>query len=241
MKEAINPIVAGQLEQLALEPGRPLIVCDADEVLFSFMDGFERFLHREAHYFAWRNYELAGNVRRRGETSPVDPATIEALLSGYWAAHAETMPVVAGAPEALRALAMHAQIVILTNTPLEHQTARGRALARRRLDYPMIVNLGLKGPAVEWLSGKVAAATFFIDDSPRHHRSVAAHVASVVRLQFIGDRRLAGLLGPAPEAHYRTDTWAAARAVIERELARTKIERELARTAIERKLGLSSP
>jgi hypothetical protein len=222
MKEALNPIVAGQLVRLALEPGRPLIVCDADEVLFAFMAGFERFLHRKAHYFAWRNYELAGNVRRRGEASPVDPATVEALLSAYWAAHAETMSVVAGAPEALRALAMHAQVLILTNTPLEHQAARGRALARRGLNYPMIVNVGLKGPAVEWLSGQVAAATFFVDDSPRHHRSVAAHAESVVRLQFIGDRRLAGLLGPAAEAHYRTDTWAAARAVIERELGRPR-------------------
>ncbi|MBM3482096.1 MAG: hypothetical protein FJX66_02215 [Alphaproteobacteria bacterium] len=220
MNEALDPHVHGQLERLALRPKRPLVVCDADEVLFAFIEGFEQFLHRYEHYFIWRAYQLAGNIRKRGTAFPVDEQEVQTLLARYWDETVEAMPLIPGAAAALDTLARRADIVILTNVPLEHHEGRTRSLGRHRMPYPTVANIGPKGPALRWLHERTHAPVFFIDDSPRHHRSVAQAAEAVIRLHFVGDRRLAGLLATAEDSHYRTDTWAAARAVIEAELDR---------------------
>jgi hypothetical protein len=223
MNETLDPRVAVQLERLGLEPDRPLIICDADEVLFAFMAGFAPYLERMGHYFAWQAYQLSGHVRRRDNDQPIDDEAIEALLAGYWDEAAEAMGLVPEAPEALRALSRHAGVVILTNVPFEHHERRIRTLARHDLGYPTIANAGPKGPAVRWLAERAGRPAFFIDDSPRHHRSVAAHAGEVIRLHFVGDARLAALSPTAPDCHHRTDSWAEARAVIEAALARAGV------------------
>jgi hypothetical protein len=120
--------------------------------------------------------------------------------------------------ETLARLSARVQVVVLTNVPFEHKAARERSLSRHGLDAPTVANTGMKGPAVRWLAGRIEAPSFFIDDSPNHHASVAAHAPPVKRLHFIGDRRLAGFLPKAPDSHYRVDTWASVRAVVEREI-----------------------
>ncbi len=218
MNEPLKPSVAAQLETVKLDRRRPLLICDADEVLFAFMEGFERFLHGQDHFYVWRSYQLSGNIRRRQGGGVIDDAGIADLLRRFWNDHAEDMPLIPGASEALAALSARAQILILTNVPFEHLTARERALRRHGMNYPTVANDGPKGPAVKWLKARVGAPAFFVDDSPKHHHSVAEHAPEVRRLHFVGDRRLAGLLGKAPESHYRTDDWPSARALIEGEL-----------------------
>jgi hypothetical protein len=218
MNEPPAPTVAAQLEAVKLDRVRPLLVCDADEVLFGFMEGFERFLRERDHYYVWRSYHLSGNVQRRADGRPVDDAALAALLADYWSRHAEDMPLIPGAMQALAALAAELQVVVLSNVPPEHKAARERSLRRHGLHAPTVANAGLKGPAVGWLAGRIAAPIFFIDDSPGHHASVAVHAPRVTRFHFIGDRRLAGFLPKAPDSHYRADTWASVRALIEREL-----------------------
>ena len=41
---------------------KPLIVCDADEVIFDFMNSFETYLHTKGLYFNWKSYALEGNI-----------------------------------------------------------------------------------------------------------------------------------------------------------------------------------
>ena len=40
----------------------PLIVCDADEVIFDFMNSFETYLHTKGLYFNWKSYALEGKI-----------------------------------------------------------------------------------------------------------------------------------------------------------------------------------
>ena len=218
MNEPPAPTVAAQLETVRLDGERPLLICDADEVLFGFMEGFERFLREHDHFYVWRSYHLSGNVQRKADGRPVDDAALAALLANYWSNHAEDMPLIPGAMQTLATLSAALQVVVLSNVPFEHKAARERSLRRHGLDAPTVANTGLKGPAVGWLAARVAAPSFFIDDSPNHHASVAAHAPLVTRLHFIGDRRLANFLPKAPDCHYRADTWASVRGVIEREL-----------------------
>lgn len=218
MRDLLHPNVAAQLDDLTVEPDRPTILCDADEVLFAFMMEFERFLHNQGYFYAWRSYALDGNVRRRPDGQPLTKPEVSALIEAFFRTSTEHLPAVPGAARALGALSRRARIFVLTNLKTQHVDARSRALSRHGLPYPLIANEGAKGPAVGWFAERVAAPLYFIDDSPRHHESVAQRADRTVRIHFVAERRLAGLLGPAEHAHYRTDTWASAHAVIDADL-----------------------
>ncbi|MFQ5957977.1 MAG: hypothetical protein ACE5LF_01270 [Alphaproteobacteria bacterium] len=211
--------VANQIAAVPLRRHRPLIVSDADEVLVNFMTGFEGFLSDRGLYFTWESYRLNGNIRRRGADNALERPEIRDLIDAFFAECIDALTPVEGAAEALGALSRRAQIVVLSNVPLAHCHRRRRWLARHGIDYPLVANIGAKGPAVRELAALAAAPTYFIDDSPQNHLTVARDAGHVHRLHFVADARLARLLGPAPESHHRADDWAAARALIEADLA----------------------
>ena len=215
------PIAAAQAAQLAeldLRADRPLLISDADEVLFRFMAAFVTFLEETGHGFDWSSFALTGNIRRRGETLPLEQAEVGRLLATFYDRHTGDMEPVAGAAEALAGLSARLQIVVLSNIPLAQLPARRAALSRHRMDYPLIAGAGPKGPLVRALAEAVPAPVFFIDDGPSHHRSVARHAARVRRLHMIADSRLARLVVDSPDSHHRPADWGAARALIESEL-----------------------
>ncbi|HJM48251.1 MAG TPA: hypothetical protein QGF63_00225 [Alphaproteobacteria bacterium] len=213
------PEVAAQLAALKLDPGRPLIISDADEVLFEFMAGFVAFIEERDCYFDWASFALTGNVRDRESKRALDQDEVHALLQDFFDARAEQLDPVPDAAEALAALAKRAQVVVLSNVPKDSFAARQRSLRNNNMDYPLIANSGMKGPAVRVLAEQVQAPVLFIDDIPHNHTSVARAAERVIRLHFVADPRLARLLEPAEDSHHRADTWPAARAFIENHLA----------------------
>ena len=218
--EAPPPAVQGQIDAVALDPERPLIVTDADEVLFAFMDALKRHLEANGYYFDWSSYALNNNVRRREDDSPASMTELREILHTLFENCIAEMDPVPGAAEALAALARRAQVVVLSNVPQERHGDRRDALVRHGMDYPLVANgTGLKGPAVAALARRAGAPAFFIDDAPPHHSSVAAHANGVRRLHLVAHRRLAELVGRAPDCHHDVADWPAARAVIEAELA----------------------
>lgn len=216
---AVPPVeVLAQLEALDLDDARPLLISDADEVLLAFMVALERYLEAEALYFDWSSFALSGNIRRRDDDSAVSWEAVKEHLERFFARHAHEMEPVAGAAPALAALAERLQIVVLSNVPLAQLEVRRRSLADHGMDYPLIANIGSKGPPVRYLAERIAAPLFFLDDIPRNHSSVARDAARVHRIHLIADRRLAELLGTAEDCHYRAPDWPAARAFIEARL-----------------------
>ncbi|MCW5750474.1 MAG: hypothetical protein KIT81_04950 [Alphaproteobacteria bacterium] len=216
----LHPEVAEQLAGLRPRADRPLIVTDADEVLFLFMRGFETFLRQNGFYFDWVSYALVGNIRRTHDESPAGADEARGLLGRFFEERTETMEPVPGAADALHRLARRADIVVLSNLPIAQRAARSRALARAGMDFPLIANQGMKGAAVRHLAEGIAAPVFFIDDIPHHHASVRKHAEHVQRLHFIADARLAGLLGPSEDCHHRAELWPDAFAWIDGHLVR---------------------
>jgi hypothetical protein len=212
------PEIAAQLDALALAPGRPLVVCDADEVIFDFMGGFVAHLGANGLRFTWESYRLNGNIRRADDGAAIPDAAVKALVADFFARHTEGLPLIPGAAEALAALAGRSQVVVLSNLPLADRPARLRALAKAAMPYPLDANWGSKGPAVRVLAERVAAPVAFVDDSPTHHADVARAAARVRRYHFVGHPRLAPLIGPAPDSHLRVDDWPALQAALERDL-----------------------
>ena len=206
-----------QLEALDLDPDRPLVISDADEVLFAFMAGFERHLLSRGLYFDWSSFALTGNVRRRADDRPIPEDEVKSSLEEFFHRRTGELEPVPHAADSLAALVgVGAQVVVLSNIPLQQRQARARALARHGMDYPLIANTGSKGPAVAWLAGVMRAPIAFLDDLPRHHAAVAEVAETVLRVHFIADPRLAALLGPAEHSHHRTDHWPEAREIISR-------------------------
>lgn len=215
----LSPLIAEQIDRVDLDAERPLIICDADEVLFAFMAAFESYLNDTGHFFDWSSFALNGNIRRRSDSQPVEREQIPELLAGFFEARTATIAPIPGAAESLARLSRRGQVVVLSNLPSEQAPARREALLANGMDYPLVANSGPKGPAVHRLTAPIDAPSFFIDDGPNHHKSVAEHADHVRRLHMVADDRLAKLLGPAPHSHHRTDDWATAEAVIDTELA----------------------
>lgn len=207
--------VAEQLAGLALDPDQPVIISDADEVLFAFMRGLEAFLNAGGLYFDFSSFALTGNIRRRSDDKAVDAAEVRAILMRFFEGHTDTLAPVPGAADALADLTGRgAQVVVLSNVPLAQKETRLRALTRHGMAYPLIANSGGKGAAVRALAGMTRAPAVFIDDIPLHHAEVARTAPDVMLLHFVADPRLARLLDPAEHCHHRIDTWPEAHAVI---------------------------
>ena len=83
------------------------------------------------------------------------------------------------------------------------------------MDYQVVANQGLKGPAVARLAERVDAPVAFLDDIPHNIASVARAHEPTRRVHFIADERLAKLIPPAEHSHHHTTQWDEARAYLE--------------------------
>jgi hypothetical protein len=203
------------VEGLKLDPARPLIICDADEVLLQFISGLERFLETQGCVLDLTSFAIHGNVRHRDSGRPVANEDVTRFIASFFENHTRTMDVVPGAADALAQLSARAQIIILSNLPEVARIARTENLADHGIDYPVIAGSGLKGAAVKRMIGGFAQPVVFVDDLPPNIDSVATETPHVHRLHFVADPRLAKLLQPAKGAHRRIDDWPTARNWIE--------------------------
>jgi len=206
-----------------IAPDRPLLITDADEVLFAFMTAFERHLHDNDTYFNWASYRLNGNIIARADEKPVDNPQVKALIHGFFEQHTRNIAPLDGAADAMSALVAERglQIVVLSNVPARRHGDRQWALAHHGMDYPLIANEGAKGKAVAYLAARTRAPVFFIDDAPSHHDDVAEHAEHVRRIHYVGNPRLAELIGPARASHLRARSWDDIRRFIEDHLDAT--------------------
>ena len=217
--DSLHDEVLSQLEALSLTPERPLIVSDADEVIFAFVRGLEGFLLDNGHFLDLQSFALSGNIRDSESGEPVSAEIVKALIGDFFDQRTEQIEPVQGAADALAALSKRAQILVLSNVPLDRQAARRRALVKHGMDYPLVANIGKKGGTMAYLAARQKAPVFFLDDIPHNIASVARAAAAVTRLHFIADHRLRDLLGAAEDADARIDDWPSVRRFIETSLS----------------------
>ena len=213
MGNMLSEEISNQIETLELNPDRPLIISDADEVLLQFMRQFEIYLDRNEMWIDLSSFRLQGNIKYKGSDEAVD-MTNRNIIDDFFAAETLNFSPVEGAAEALNALSKEAQIIILTNLPLAQKSERQINLSKHGMDYPVIVGSGLKGPAVKSLGERVNAPLFFLDDIPHNINSVAEYVPTSGRIHMIADPRLSKLIGAAEGASARIDQWQEAQAWI---------------------------
>jgi len=201
----VQPI--SQPSDVRIDPKRPLLIVDVDEVLALFMHGFGRFLAGRGYEFRVDRFALFQNIYAPGAEAHIDMETGKVLFDDFFRFATEDLEPAPGAADSLAALAAHANVVVLTNAPDYARAARGRWLVRHGMDYPMIINAGLKGEAVGAMAARTTKPTAFIDDLIHNLNSVEASAPAVHRFQMVADPRLRPLAPAAPERHRRIDEW----------------------------------
>ncbi len=191
---------------------RPLIICDCDEVLLHMVVPFRTWLD-EVHGILFdfaSGFEEA--LRHKDSGDVVERALVHTLLGGFFETEMYRQAPIAGAVEAMTALARRADIVIVTNIGEENAAARTCQLHGCGLPFPVIGNRGGKGPVVaQLIADRRPGLTLFVDDLEGNHRSVAAFAPQAWRLQFVGEPEIAPHARTAPDTHIRIDNWPDAR------------------------------
>lgn len=206
---SIPPITAPseRLKSLAIDPGKPLIICDADEVLVEFAKPLETFLADRALTIDFKSFALVGNIRKAADNSIVEAEEVGHLIDEFLSHVVDRPRAVPDSIHAITHLRKQARVLILTNIPHHLRHRREQAMASIGLDLPVFSNRGEKGPMVAEIARDHQAPVVFLDDLPGHHSSVARHARHVHRIHFVADHRLAKLISPAEDCHMRTDRW----------------------------------
>ena len=198
---------------------RPLIVTDCDEVLLHMVVPFRAWLDESYGILFDFASPFEEALRHKDSGSTVDRAQIWQLLGGFFQTEMHRQTPIAGAVEAMHALAERCDIVIVTNIGEEQAAARAAQLRAVGLDAPVIGNRGGKGPVVAALmAARNPSLTLFIDDLESNHISVAEHAPEAWRLQFVGEPEIAPHAPNARDAHARIDDWSHALRWIEHKL-----------------------
>lgn len=194
---------------------RPLVITDCDEVLLHMVGPFRDWLD-EAHGvdFLIDQHDFSKALRRRETGDLVEFAEVWPLLNGFFDSEMHRQYPIAGAVEAMGALAERADVVVLTNLLDHRQESRTRQLAQHGVAVRVFTNQGPKGPALKRILDEYRPSrAVFIDDLAQHHDSVAECAPDVGRLHLCGEPLLAPHIPcahSAGHAHARIDDWASA-------------------------------
>ena len=220
MTNIIHPHVTPQLDGIELSPDLPLIICDADEVLFQFAAHLDLYLEQRGMYLDLTGYPGGTGIRRTDDNSMMERAEMPAFIDIFFETETELMAPVPNAAESLAKLSERAQVMVLSNLPIQYREARTRALRKHGMDYPLIANIGLKGAPVRHLEAQVSGPVFFLDDTSQNIESVHEVADDVYLIHFVHDPRIKAKITAATGSHHHTDDWLSAHDYIEQKLSK---------------------
>ena len=168
----MTPNTKKQISNLNIDPNLPLMIFDADEVLVHFAEPFATYIKKHNHRLHLTGYRLDNAIKKADTDEVADPDTAKDLVWGFINEETKSQPAAKGAPQALMKLQEYAQIIILSNVPHSVHDDRVANLKSLNMDYPLISNEGMKGPAVKEILRNHKAQSFFIDDNPYQVESV---------------------------------------------------------------------
>lgn len=193
-----------QIARLSIDRDRPMLVCDADEVLVQFVIPLTGYFDERGYSLELVNYRLDNSVRCKESGAVVERDKVWALIDDFFHDRVDHCPPVEGAVDAMRRLSEHVQLLVLSNVPAHAHKGRQKSLIKHGIDVPLISNTGPKGPAIRHISRLLNAPLFFVDDVPFQLNSARQYCDSVEIIHFVADARLRSMLDPPENAHTAT-------------------------------------
>jgi hypothetical protein len=203
----IHEFTRSQLDALTIDPNRPLVICDVDDVVVHFLRGFDRLLADIDHVLEANSFALNGNVVHTKTRAQMPQPQVSELVDQYFIDQTAHMEAIDGAAEALHAFSKQASVVMLTNLPHHARDNRILNLKGHGLSFPVITNSGPKGPAILDLASRTTNKTVFIDDSPSFIQSSYDSAPNVHLVHFLHDQRFAVLHEPFHFVGLTTSHW----------------------------------
>ena len=129
------------------------------------------------------------------------------IMPNFFSSETENLQLVSNVKEVLERLSKFMQVVVLTNLPHKDKDKREKALRNNNLEFPVITNSGLKGPAVKKMLENKNQKSFFIDDMPMNIDSVAKDSPKTICIHFIQDKRINKLMPTPKSAKIKSANW----------------------------------
>lgn len=205
----IVPRVLEELEEARIIRGRPLIAVDADEVLVHFASHFAEYCEERGNSFALTEYSL-DSALRGPDGEALTREQILPLIWGFIDEQTRWQRAIQGAAAGLASLARDFQIVVLTNAPFKVRDQRIENLHEHGMQFPVVMNEGGKGRALQWLQDQADAPVAFVDDSPKQIASAAKHAPDVARFHLVGCEMLKPIVANSDDATHHPHDWAEA-------------------------------
>lgn len=194
--------------------GRPLIVCDIDEVVLEFLTPFRNFLRASGRDLLPRSFRLHGNVVKLDSGEPEADEATSALLEEFFTLQDLWQMPADRVAETLADLAADADIVFLTAMPPRHTGARRALLNRHGLPYPMLASEEPKGPIIKRLHDARDVPLVFIDDILRNLQSAQAHAPDCLLINLMANAQFRALAPEPGDGILKADSWTDAAAII---------------------------
>ena len=211
----ISEITQGQLATLSFT-GRPLVICDVDEVIVHFTRDFEDYIGLHGLWLDTSSFALNGNIRYRETNAAAPEPLVSELIGTFFETRTRHMQEIDGAVSSLLDIGERADVVLLTNLPHTAGDHRRENLKSHGLPYPVVTNSGPKGPAIRNLWQRGGRPVVFIDDSPSYIASAHEFAPEVNLIHFLHDDRFSRHIDPLDYVSLRTGNWDEARAYVMR-------------------------
>ena len=192
---------------LNINPNLPLLISDADEVIFEFMESFEEYLLSNSMYFSYKSFKLNGNIYNQETNKPIDSANIPIIISNFFQEYAIKMPLIKEAKNILEKLSKVMNVIILSNIPKNYAADRIQCFKDNNMNYAFISNEGPKNIKCLELQKLTNKKVFFIDDLPNQIYSVSENCTNITTIHFLQNKKLLNIIPDINDCDFKTDNW----------------------------------
>ena len=192
---------------LNINPNLPLLISDADEVIFDFMESFEEYLLSNSMYFSYKSFKLNGNIYNQETNKPIDSANISIIISNFFQEYAIKMPLIKGAKNILEKLSKVMNVIILSNIPKNYAADRIQCLKDNNMNYAFISNEGPKNIKCLELQKLTNKKVFFIDDLPNQISAVSNYCKNIITIHFLQNKKLLKIIPEVKDSDYNVNNW----------------------------------
>ena len=190
-----------------LDPDKPLLICDVDEVVLHFVAPFENFLKSKNAHLKKQSFKLSGNIIDISSGAAYSMKESGDLIQEFHDIKVDQQLPVEGAVQGLEQLSTDYEIVFLTNVAAKLTERRRKHLTSIGAAYPVLQNDGSKAEMVQLLAKDLTAPIVFIDDLPPHHYAVKAVEPRVNCVHFMADTTFRSIVTFDDEIGRKSESW----------------------------------